>query len=1599
MSALERFASGGNLYSGASPILRQFLQPQTPRPPFENMTRARELELAGASEEEVERARLFESARGEAGIVPARMLIENRTTPTGELETAEDTQPTGVISGITDFLQRGVSATVGGVTGLLGLERRRETQGTGELFEQAEGARPGESNFDLAIRRFAEGISGEEIYRAADFGALAYDRETTGLGERAMKSTAGFILDTALDPLTYLSLGGSIFGRVKGADRVFEWANSRGSEAVKATLAKASPEKRLSIIKNASETRAMGPGMLRERLRNELTEYAKVASPDQRLRIGSQLERLDADFMDTDTLYDALAKMPELTTDLAANLLAANGSLAYRTGSSAGLKRYLRDELGDDGVQLFKSLPVDLQGGVRLRVPLTSLRGREPKVLFRIPGTERLAGVTDRTRQFLRNRAPVVRTLAQKASGRFGDIDSQLASAAYNSQRNAATKIFGAVDPDTGGLFWYDVRARKLAEKTDADFNRLVKEIGEEWTVGKLQYEDAVKAYVRQGVPEKNAKQAATDTLDKVFSEKLRNDDGTLRELNPTEIFGATPTEAEMLALSAAVQFSAVTNQLADRLETLFPEGSNRQFQKLGTDEEYAPRIIDYANEFLSFGQPSGSATGAFFSRENFFSIYDLEGNGLKSMSPSQIAWRYNLGENEFFMKNPVDAMLAYMVGTARVISEETQFQRLRDLGVIIRGEPNVVLNIDAARQAALDVRKSILARAADPASAGTVRTREEADEILDALNGWKTHGRLILEKYKRSPVVRGELFTDSYTAADGTRIVRVPTSPGNPRAGWLAQNSEGMFLTAGNRFTKNIDKAARFGSRLDAETTINANTTVYNRRTKLYQDEANSLMGEFGELTAERALTDFNALNITGQDIPLFLRDDKTGAWSPNPLAPANIPIGPEADEYVGKIVEWIKKYTDDPVVRDRFMTQAIVGARYRANLAGENLYRQLSDASGGVNVRSYIQERFEREGLFAPSGLVEPIRRMYSVRQNPEGFKKWVDSYYAPFYALQKSLMTAQRGPGYVFRNVQGGMWNAWLFGVGAREFKLSGQINAMRIMAERDANKELAERATALGSASTITQSEAVDITLSNFQKRLADAFGDSKGREYFDIYEAFDANGYRGGTTSAQTAGTQAVSGINDPVSELRRLGLDASQMNWYENATDYLASRNRWARLMGNMAAKSEDYLRFAAYQRGARDFGIEDGGLAAGLYVKGSQFDYADLSEFETNVLKMIIPFYTWSRNNIPLQARAIMSEPGKVQQAVRINEALRDAFGEPDDPEEPLPVFVRNQMGWRIRKDLIKNADGEGIFAGPGGDALAIGTVFGEPLVDVNRLFRFPSGDGRGGVNLNEVANSFNPIFKSGSEVLSNMEASTGGRLPGKEEAPGWLAPFLQPFTREGEEPSVNARILRTIRNNIPPVGQLERLAPKTLGNDRSRRRWYTSLMSTLLGLPAVTLDPFQTGAELRAEIARNQRRLESEFGENYSEYVAFGRDLLEKGISPRHYNVVRQYMFDGRELKDVAVEELDVRKAVDYTILLQRLEALATAGVDEATLNNVVRNFRPRSDFDPNDPARRGRLQPIPEEALEEMGVTQKDVEMMTSAQRQQLILEYFS
>lgn len=93
-----------------------------------------------------------------------------------------------------------------------------------------------------------------------------------------------------------------------------------------------------------------------------------------------------------------------------------------------------------------------------------------------------------------------------------------------------------------------------------------------------------------------------------------------------------------------------------------------------------------------------------------------------------------------------------------------------------------------------------------------------------------------------------------------------------------------------------------------------------------------------------------------------------------------------------------------------------------------------------------------------------------------------------------------------------------------------------------------------------------------------------------------------------------------------------------------------------------LGADTDDVTRVAHYiARRRQGFTPE----AAALEVKKALYDYTDLTPFERGVMRRMIPFYGWMRNNLPFHVEQIITEPGgKVATAIKAGASLRQKEG-----------------------------------------------------------------------------------------------------------------------------------------------------------------------------------------------------------------------------------------------------------------------------------------------------------------------------------------------
>lgn len=84
-------------------------------------------------------------------------------------------------------------------------------------------------------------------------------------------------------------------------------------------------------------------------------------------------------------------------------------------------------------------------------------------------------------------------------------------------------------------------------------------------------------------------------------------------------------------------------------------------------------------------------------------------------------------------------------------------------------------------------------------------------------------------------------------------------------------------------------------------------------------------------------------------------------------------------------------------------------------------------------------------------------------------------------------------------------------------------------------------------------------------------------------------------------------------------------------------------------------------------------------------------FDYSNLTNFERQVMRRIIPFYTFTRKNLELQVRALLTTPGKLAAEVHaintLGEVLSGGHTLTEDEYNALPDWVKSGVGILTKK------------------------------------------------------------------------------------------------------------------------------------------------------------------------------------------------------------------------------------------------------------------------------------------------------------------------
>ena len=153
--------------------------------------------------------------------------------------------------------------------------------------------------------------------------------------------------------------------------------------------------------------------------------------------------------------------------------------------------------------------------------------------------------------------------------------------------------------------------------------------------------------------------------------------------------------------------------------------------------------------------------------------------------------------------------------------------------------------------------------------------------------------------------------------------------------------------------------------------------------------------------------------------------------------------------------------------------------------------------------------------------------------------------------------------------------------------------------------------------------------------------------------------------------------------------------------------------------------------------------------------VKQSLFDYGDVSKFERDVFKRVMPFYTWTRKNIPAQLKHLVLNPQRAEKIAIAKQQFEHESGDLD--------YSDYGQYWGNRVPVFLGGESEGVVK-----AFTLLNVV--PMADLQRLIK-------PGPLLAEMTS---PAIKTPLEILANYDSFRDSKIAKQKPFTGEVKDFL---------------------------------------------------------------------------------------------------------------------------------------------------------------------------------------------------------------------------
>jgi hypothetical protein len=395
-------------------------------------------------------------------------------------------------------------------------------------------------------------------------------------------------------------------------------------------------------------------------------------------------------------------------------------------------------------------------------------------------------------------------------------------------------------------------------------------------------------------------------------------------------------------------------------------------------------------------------------------------------------------------------------------------------------------------------------------------------------------------------------------------------------------------------------DAAKKVGTVLDNATAEwkNADINLYNDRSALMEAESNAQQ-KFDDLISERYISYNGEVDLRKRAVRFGeLIEERTAVFQAE-MAQATAQ-GRDASKALGDLRAELGVLQ---LERDFAAASADLAKSNKQVLTMEQAAGKLRSKKMETQIVNVLEDGFRQLGMGsqAPADIVDAITAMAKIRD-----PKQVGIFLKTFdFVTQAFKSWAIATPGFHFRNYMGGVFNNFLAGVDIGSYSQFRKVDRFFQKAIADGVERTAAYSQIGSKYGQLTQ-EAYEVAERSF---------------------AFNAPGQIGSTGLESGIGSSSANWRKALTTKGERsfiIDNPATRLNLH--ASEYVERQ-----LRGTLAF---DYA-----MKGANKDEVLDA-------VYKFHFNYEDLSAAERNIGKRVMPFYTWTRKNLPLQIEMLISQP-----------------------------------------------------------------------------------------------------------------------------------------------------------------------------------------------------------------------------------------------------------------------------------------------------------------------------------------------------------------